>query len=196
MKDPSSKWSRMRLELCDYDLIIEYLKGRDNVVADALSRIDFQVYKDLLEANSQILALTRSKTRDFRTPVTSSSNNYPRPQQSPQPRVAHSINNRDVLKTVTELVFSVANSSGNLTISCTIKTKTQPVVTTQPCTSNASIDNGNAALKSVFALLNTLAVNNNIAEAKLRADDSIFFFFHWTGLRHWLMIRCPHCSFG
>lgn len=43
MKDPSSKLAMMRLELCDFDFVIEYFKGRDNVVADALSRIDFQI---------------------------------------------------------------------------------------------------------------------------------------------------------
>jgi len=34
----------MRLELKDYDFTVEYLKGKDNYVADAL-----QVYKTLLE---------------------------------------------------------------------------------------------------------------------------------------------------
>lgn len=40
MKDPSSKLTRMRLDLEEFNFDIEYVKGRDNVGPDALSRID------------------------------------------------------------------------------------------------------------------------------------------------------------
>jgi len=39
MINPSSKLTRIRLELEKYDFTVEYLKGKDNYVADALSRI-------------------------------------------------------------------------------------------------------------------------------------------------------------
>lgn len=38
-KDPTSKLTRMRLDLAEYDITIEYIKGKSNVGADALSRI-------------------------------------------------------------------------------------------------------------------------------------------------------------
>jgi len=36
MINPSSKLTRMRLELEEYDFTVEYLKGKNNYVADAL----------------------------------------------------------------------------------------------------------------------------------------------------------------
>ena len=36
MKNPSSKLTRMRLDLEEYDFTIEYLRGKDNYIADAL----------------------------------------------------------------------------------------------------------------------------------------------------------------
>lgn len=49
MKNPSSKLTRMRLELEEYTFDIEYVKGKENVSADALSRIciDSDELKDL-----------------------------------------------------------------------------------------------------------------------------------------------------
>ena len=47
MINPSSKLTRMRLELEEYDFTVEYLKGKDNFVADALSRITISELKDL-----------------------------------------------------------------------------------------------------------------------------------------------------
>lgn len=63
MKDPSSKLSRMRLDLAEYDFTIEYIKGADNVVADSLSRIDFADIKSIPENNANILAITRSMSK-------------------------------------------------------------------------------------------------------------------------------------
>lgn len=61
MKDPNSKVVRMRLELNEYDFDIVYIPGKDNVEADALSRINF---KNLVD--HQVLAITRSKTKQQR----------------------------------------------------------------------------------------------------------------------------------
>lgn len=55
LRDPTSKLNRMRLELEEYDFEIIYIKGKDNVVADALSRIDI---KDLKTKHATVLAVT------------------------------------------------------------------------------------------------------------------------------------------
>lgn len=61
MKNPSSKLTRMRLDLEEYDFTVEYLKGKDNHIADALSRITI---KDLKTINREILKVTtRSKAK-------------------------------------------------------------------------------------------------------------------------------------
>jgi len=39
MTNPSSKLTRMRLDLEEYDFTVKYLKGKDNHIADALSQI-------------------------------------------------------------------------------------------------------------------------------------------------------------
>jgi len=52
MVNPSSKLTRMRLELEEYDFTVEYLKGKDNFVAGALSRITI---KDLQNITANIL---------------------------------------------------------------------------------------------------------------------------------------------
>ena len=44
MKNPASKLTRIRLELEEYDFIIVHTKRKDNVVADALSRVTLSVY--------------------------------------------------------------------------------------------------------------------------------------------------------
>jgi Retroviral aspartyl protease./Reverse transcriptase (RNA-dependent DNA polymerase)./Integrase core domain. len=62
-KDPSSKLTRMRLDLLEYDFEIEYIPGKQNVGADALSRIDFKLLK-ILDNNTSILRVT---TRSMNT---------------------------------------------------------------------------------------------------------------------------------
>lgn len=59
MKNPSSKLTRVRLDLEEYDFEIEYVKGKDNVTADALSRITF----DEIKINNVLLVSTRSAAK-------------------------------------------------------------------------------------------------------------------------------------
>lgn len=56
MANPTSKLTRMRLELEEYELTVEYLKGKDNLVADALSRLTIV---DLKEMHRKILMIQK-----------------------------------------------------------------------------------------------------------------------------------------
>lgn len=61
MKDPATKFARIRTELTAYNFTIEHIKGADNVAADALSRIEFDSIKNI-KGNKQLLVTTRSAT--------------------------------------------------------------------------------------------------------------------------------------
>lgn len=64
LKDPSSRLTPIRLDLEEHDFVIEHIKGKDNVVADALSRIHIDELKSIRCFVKQILAMqTRSMTR-------------------------------------------------------------------------------------------------------------------------------------
>lgn len=49
MVNPTSKLTRIRLDLTEYDFDIEYLKGSENVTADALSRIDIRDFEQVCQ---------------------------------------------------------------------------------------------------------------------------------------------------
>lgn len=63
MKNIASKLVRIKLELEEYDFDILHIKGKDNIQADALSRMPFSVIKTMNEQSKQVLAITRSMTR-------------------------------------------------------------------------------------------------------------------------------------
>lgn len=55
LRDPTSKLNRIRLEMEEHNFDIEYVKGKDNVIADALSRVSIE---DLKNQNAFVLAVT------------------------------------------------------------------------------------------------------------------------------------------
>lgn len=65
IRDPSSRLLKFRLQLEEYDYNIVYIKGKDNVIADALSRITLtsNVLKSLSE---NIFVTTRAQSRKMR----------------------------------------------------------------------------------------------------------------------------------
>lgn len=63
LKDPSSKLTRIRLELEEYDFFVEHIKGKDNVGADALSRMHISDFKKLNDNTKDVLVMTRSMTK-------------------------------------------------------------------------------------------------------------------------------------
>lgn len=71
-KNPSSKLTRIRLDLCDYDFEIVYKKGKMNTNADALSRIkiDSDILQNMIPPcndegiSTKLLPVTRSMAKD------------------------------------------------------------------------------------------------------------------------------------
>lgn len=63
MKEPTKKLTQMRLDLEDYNFEIEYIKGKNNVGADALSRI--ALTSDELKNMSILRINTRSMTKQL-----------------------------------------------------------------------------------------------------------------------------------
>jgi RNase H-like domain found in reverse transcriptase/Reverse transcriptase (RNA-dependent DNA polymerase)/Integrase zinc binding domain len=63
--DPSSRLNKFRMTLQEFDFTVTYIKGKDNVVADALSRIHVKELRELHSEviNGKVLVVTRSKAR-------------------------------------------------------------------------------------------------------------------------------------
>lgn len=73
MKDPSSRLTKFRLALKEYNFEVEYIKGSDNVTADALSRISINELKDMNENIDNVMtrAQFRKNNEDLYIPVDS-----------------------------------------------------------------------------------------------------------------------------
>jgi hypothetical protein len=66
MKDPSSRLLKFRLTLEEFDFKIVYIRGKDNVIADALSRIII-TSDDLKNINKNVMTvMTRAQTRKLK----------------------------------------------------------------------------------------------------------------------------------
>lgn len=68
MTNPSSRLTKFRLVLEEYDFVIKYIKGKTNVAADALSRIEISVddLRNMSNNNKAVLnVLTRARTKQL-----------------------------------------------------------------------------------------------------------------------------------
>lgn len=97
MKNPTSKLTRIRLDLEEYNFDIEYVRGPDNVCADALSRINIETLKDTNNNISSILAVTRSETKRLNNMNNAVASEI-KINKVNKPRVYEALNNADVLK--------------------------------------------------------------------------------------------------
>ncbi|XP_067638314.1 retrovirus-related Pol polyprotein from transposon 412 isoform X1 [Eurosta solidaginis] len=168
MKDPSSKLSRIRLELSEYNFTIDYIKGKSNVGADALSRISIQ---ELKNSNNQFLAVqTRSMAK-----------RHEKIQQS-----AEEINEKNIkLQVFDKFSYSFSkkirriksqichdndNDKINLKIYAHLKHKKLEFL-------NIVCTNKIMQLDELLLKLEKEAAKHNIKQAELEKDDQLFKYF-------------------
>lgn len=76
MKDPSSRLLKFRLALEEYNFTVEYMKGKDNAAADALSRIRLSSDELKNMQENVVNVMTRAQARKLKnkdTPIFTSS---------------------------------------------------------------------------------------------------------------------------
>lgn len=160
MKNPSSKLTRMRLDLEEYDFEVEYIKGKDNVGADALSRIKIEELRDISSETAQILAITRSMSKNQHAMDT------PKPEET---------------KTVTPKVYGMLGNSNLLKIPILMfKFKPDYLRIKLGMKGHFSaegkiwITNGGFSLEEILSKLERMAGDQNLKKIKIKSNDAIF----------------------
>lgn len=160
MKDPTSKLTRIRLDLEEYNFEIQYIKGKDNVCADALSRISIDNLKDIYKSIFHIRAITRSMSER----VVQSNKQEITPSETPSPRVYEALDNAETLKIPT-VEFHIRPTSLKMTLRYKRKVSAQKAF---------PIINGNIALEHILPQLESLAGDCNYKKLKISLSDEIF----------------------
>lgn len=167
LKDPASKLTRIRLDLEEYDFIVEYIKGKDNVVADALSRISIDELKENFNAVS-ILAMTRSMMRKITSPEKPIGSKCPKETnilKSPKIIIETS---RQFIKNISRIRCTLINES-QLNIRAHLKHRK---VFEFSLTGNVA--NENLTVEMLLASLENEAKRANLNELQWPFEDDIF----------------------
>lgn len=166
MKNPSSRLTRMRLDLEEYNFTVEYLRGKDNYVADALSRITIDDFKDMTERTNCVLKITtRSMTRKMQG--TTEENNLNKNHQNSKynkPSIYVPLSNADVRK-----FFKLKITPGR----CYIKRGKSLVAYIQI---NDLFINEKLDLGQFFSRLEKVACKHNIVKLQVAPSEKIFEF--------------------
>lgn len=158
-KNPSSKMTRIRTELSDYDFEIIFKAGKYNTNADALSRItiDSDVLKSMIPTNS-VNVVTRSMTKASTKPLDNDSHAVIQKQKSDQLFAWQAVSISEV-RNVINLKFVRENYINSPSI--TFENK-EIIVTYNLSKSFNIIDIFNQLVTSMFNMdINKLALKSN-----------------------------------
>lgn len=162
MKNPSSKLIRMRLDLEEYDFVVEYIRGKENYAADALSRIDFSEIKQIPSHSKNVLKVTtRLQTKKGKLNQNVPKTNLKNPQ-SENLKIYEALNLKEINKCA-RLCLKDHNFN--------IKKGKQIISTIKR---NDFIINGEIDLDQLFPKLEKIAGNKGIKRFQLSLGDELF----------------------
>lgn len=165
MANPSSKLTRMRLDLEEYDFDIEYVKGKDNCGPDALSRISFEDIKLIRNGNKLFKVTTRSNSRRKNEDKDKDKAPNERPDES-TPKVIETLTYKEIKKFV-RLKFNLKGKSPRCYL---IKGK----LTLDKISLVEFFVNGKFDLDQFFPRLEEVADKNKVDKLQLHLHDEIF----------------------
>lgn len=168
MKNPSSRLTRMRVDLEEFVFDVEYVQGKLNVGADALSRISMD--SDILQNINALMVQTRSMRKNQKTnqeslQVTNDT------IESDQPKSYEALNTYEIFD-LPKLILEVDRDNSNfrnILIQITNKTKKR-----QLATSKGKLIPENTELKIILQEIEKMATNLNIDTLALALDSYIF----------------------
>lgn len=178
LKDPSSKLTRLRLELSEYNFVIEHIAGKDNIVADALSRIHI---KDIIKSNNtattSIKVMTRSMSRNAQNKNNNIQLNDENEAIGEKPHI-YEVNNYFISKKVPLITASlnknidVNNIANNLNIEITAhnREKLGTFESKLPFESHDS-------LREFFQWVDKVSINRDSHKLKIYENNLLFSIF-------------------
>ena len=168
MKNPSSKLTRMRLDLEEYDFEIEYIKGEENVLADALSRLTITDLKEINVKSSQILAVTtRNMARKQHNILPNSNPDIPAVHKPGMTSKILQTNDNYDLFAIPTLKFIIKPNCLRIVVEKFGKKKFSKE-------RNIFFTNDNFSLGKVLSQLEEMASDYGIKKIKLKDNDDIF----------------------
>lgn len=169
LKDPSSRLTRIRLDLEEHNFVIEHIKGKDNVVADALSRIHIDELKSVKYLVKKVLAVqTRSKTRAnnlIRDAVEKKLNEK-------EPTMYELLRGTDI-EANPRIITIVKNNRANIGVYTTRNIKEKPVIEIDV----SLVGDERTSLENCFSQLNVEARRLNINRMNIKNEDILFSLF-------------------
>lgn len=160
LKNPSSRLTRIRLELEEYEFVIEHIKGKDNSGADALSRIDFTEIKSIPTTNNVLMVTTRAQSGN-------KTENKIQKAIPEKPKVFETIG----FACVKKWVKLRTNTNKGKPI---IFFKRGKQVLAPKINIENTIANGNIDLGQFFPILEKEAISRNLDKIQLNLNDDIF----------------------
>lgn len=173
LKDPSSRLTRMRLDLEEHNFVIEHIKGKDNVVADALSRMHIDELKSIKVLTHKILAVTtRSKTRQTNARHVENQIDI----ETPKPKVCELLKGSQD-KTIPYIKTTVRDNRAIIGVYTRNKSKKNINIPVIIEIDVSLIDNAKTPLEAIFAQLQFKAGQLKINEMSISEQDILFSFY-------------------
>lgn len=176
-KNPSSKLTRMRLDLEEFDFEIEYIKGKENTGPDALSRIKIDI-NDLKEINI-LQVKTRAMAKQANKDLASAQKEEiittaPQPDQL---RVMESLSPTKI-EHLPELKLEICSYSPKLEINIVHRNK---MIIKRNIRMTQQVE---PALEQVFEILESdIYKQTQITKLRLSAESNIFEFINITAFK-------------
>lgn len=173
LKNPSSRLTRIRLELEEYDFEIEHIPGKNNFVSDALSRIKIDDLKDNKTQNAKMYAITRSMIKDNNNGTKDMIHTH---YKKVKPKFIFTSDNISYYNTIKLMTITFKNEIKILLI---LKNNIKIVVHEQNLSRNTAFE-----LDRMLNRLNYILKQKNVDEIKMYDNDALLKIIELSKLKN------------